>query len=72
MRAVSTLALLAGIALAAGAAVAAEKSSIGKGEGQVDIVAWPGYIERGETDKAYDWVTGFVRVAATRPAARAR
>ncbi len=28
-------------------------------EGQVDIVAWPGYIERGETDKAYDWVTPF-------------
>jgi len=28
-------------------------------EGQVDIVAWPGYIERGETDKAYDWVTAF-------------
>ena len=34
-------------------------SSIGKGEGQVDIVAWPGYIERGETDKKYDWVTSF-------------
>ncbi len=29
------------------------------GEGQVDIVAWPGYIERGETDAAYDWVTQF-------------
>jgi len=28
-------------------------------EGQVDIVAWPGYIERGETDKGYDWVTQF-------------
>ena len=28
-------------------------------EGQVDIVAWPGYIERGETDKAYNWVTKF-------------
>ena len=28
-------------------------------EGQVDIVAWPGYIERGETDKDYDWVTSF-------------
>jgi putative spermidine/putrescine transport system substrate-binding protein len=28
-------------------------------EGQVDIVAWPGYIERGETDKNYDWVTPF-------------
>jgi putative spermidine/putrescine transport system substrate-binding protein len=28
-------------------------------EGQVDIVAWPGYIERGETDKNYDWVSKF-------------
>jgi putative spermidine/putrescine transport system substrate-binding protein len=28
-------------------------------EGQVDIIAWPGYIERGATDKAYDWVTEF-------------
>jgi putative spermidine/putrescine transport system substrate-binding protein len=46
----------------------------GAGEGEVDIVAWPGYIERGETDKNYDWVTGFeketgckvnVQVAAT-------
>ncbi len=33
--------------------------SIGKGEGRVDIVAWAGYIERGATDKGYDWVTGF-------------
>lgn len=28
-------------------------------EGELSIVAWPGYIERGETDKNYDWVTGF-------------
>src|SRR5438105_6269891 len=28
-------------------------------EGELNIVAWPGYIERGESDKAYDWVTGF-------------
>jgi putative spermidine/putrescine transport system substrate-binding protein len=28
-------------------------------EGQLNIIAWPGYIERGETDKAYDWVTTF-------------
>lgn len=28
-------------------------------EGQVDIVAWPGYIERGESDKNYDWVTQY-------------
>lgn len=33
--------------------------TIGAGEGQLDIIAWPGYIERGESDKSYDWVTGF-------------
>ncbi|MEO8503041.1 MAG: ABC transporter substrate-binding protein [Acidobacteriota bacterium] len=33
--------------------------AIGAGEGEVAIVAWPGYVERGESDKAYDWVTGF-------------
>src|SRR5262245_8762280 len=47
---------------------------VGDGEGAVSIVAWAGYIERGETDKSYDWVTGFekdtgckvsVKVAAT-------
>lgn len=48
--------------------------TVGDGEGEVDIVAWAGYIERGESDKSYDWVTGFekesgckvnVKVAAT-------
>lgn len=34
-------------------------TELGDGEGKVVIVAWPGYIERGETDPAYDWVTGF-------------
>jgi putative spermidine/putrescine transport system substrate-binding protein len=29
------------------------------GEGEVAIVAWPGYIERGANDAAYDWVTAF-------------
>lgn len=33
--------------------------SVGQGEGEVDIVAWPGYVERGESDKNYDWVTSF-------------
>ena len=32
---------------------------IGKGEGQVNIVAWAGYIERGDTMAEFDWVTGF-------------
>jgi putative spermidine/putrescine transport system substrate-binding protein len=40
--------------------VAAEAlKAIGPGEGEVSIVAWAGYIERGETDKNYDWVTEF-------------
>ena len=43
----------------AATAVQARMDKIGKGEGYVDIVAWPGYIERGETDKGYDWVTEF-------------
>ena len=30
-----------------------------KVEGEVDIVAWPGYIERGANDTNYDWVTAF-------------
>jgi putative spermidine/putrescine transport system substrate-binding protein len=33
--------------------------SIGQGEGALSIVAWAGYIERGDTDKNFDWVTGF-------------
>lgn len=35
------------------------RKALGKGEGQVDIVAWAGYIERGATDKNFDWVTSF-------------
>lgn len=34
-------------------------TEIGEGEGAVNIVAWAGYIERGDTDPDYDWVTQF-------------
>ena len=37
----------------------AQMTEIGEGEGQVDIISWAGYIERGETDPAFDWVTEF-------------
>jgi putative spermidine/putrescine transport system substrate-binding protein len=37
----------------------AQMTEIGNPEGQVSIVAWPGYIERGETDPKFDWVTKF-------------
>lgn len=29
-------------------------TSLDKPEGRLDIIAWPGYIERGQTDKQYD------------------
>ncbi|MGL5376483.1 MAG: ABC transporter substrate-binding protein [Aeromonas veronii] len=45
-------------ALLAGQTQAAP-TELGKGEGQLNIVAWAGYVERSETDKNYDWVTGF-------------
>ena len=32
---------------------------LGKGEGQVNIVAWAGYVENGSTDPKVDWVTDF-------------
>ncbi|OCW57145.1 ABC transporter substrate-binding protein [Hoeflea olei] len=44
---------------APGLASAEMMTEVGPGEGQVNIVAWAGYIERGETDKAFDWVTKF-------------
>ncbi|HMS93666.1 MAG TPA: hypothetical protein PKA03_00295 [Tabrizicola sp.] len=52
--ATSTLALTTGLS-----PVLAQVTEIGAPEGQVNIVAWPGYIERGETMKEFDWVTGF-------------
>ncbi len=50
------------------------RTEIGPGEGALSIIAWTGYIERGESDPAIDWVTAFeaetgcsveVKVAAT-------
>jgi putative spermidine/putrescine transport system substrate-binding protein len=61
-RAALTLIAVATGALVAHSAVLAQKApmqAVGKGEGQVDIVAWAGYIERGATDKNFDWVTEF-------------
>jgi putative spermidine/putrescine transport system substrate-binding protein len=51
---------IAALTAVAGIATAQEmKKELGAGEGQVDIVAWPGYIERGQTMKEFDWVTEF-------------
>ena len=60
----AVLAILA-VSTLGGMVVAQEmKKEVGKGEGQVNIVAWAGYIESGATDKAYDWVTDFEKATS--------
>ncbi|PTM92135.1 ABC transporter substrate-binding protein [Mycoplana dimorpha] len=55
----SCTALTLSVAFATAAVAQEPLTELGKGEGEVSIVAWAGYIERGETDKNYDWVTDF-------------
>jgi putative spermidine/putrescine transport system substrate-binding protein len=33
--------------------------TLGENEGEVSIIAWAGYIERGDTVADFDWVTGY-------------
>lgn len=54
----STTALAAALIVAA-QPLAAQMTEIGEPEGELRIVAWPGYIERGETMAEFDWVTSF-------------
>jgi putative spermidine/putrescine transport system substrate-binding protein len=61
---VSIVALASIVLSACGATAATPEAggplqSVGEGEGEVSIISWAGYIERGETDPAYDWVTQF-------------
>ena len=62
--------ILAGLVLSACAAAAAPTAApveesggplqaVGEGEGELSIISWAGYIERGETDPNFDWVTQF-------------
>ncbi|WP_457585589.1 ABC transporter substrate-binding protein [Ensifer canadensis] len=55
----SCTALTLSLGLVAPALAQEPLKELGKGEGELSIVAWAGYIERGETDKSYDWVTDF-------------
>jgi len=59
----NTIKFALGLVLAASVSISAAQADlvteIGAAEGQVNIVAWPGYIERGETMKEFDWVTKF-------------
>ena len=37
----------------------ARSTELGEGEGEVNLIAWAGYVEDGSTDPAVDWVTPF-------------
>ncbi len=34
-------------------------AQLGEGEGEVNLIAWAGYVEDGSTDPKVDWVSGF-------------
>ena len=53
------LTALPGVALAQKGMV----TSLGKNEGQLSVIAWAGYLERGQSDKAYDWVSPFEKAS---------
>jgi putative spermidine/putrescine transport system substrate-binding protein len=44
---------------AAPATPSATPAAIGPGEGELNLVIWAGYAERGAADPVYDWVTPF-------------
>lgn len=60
----SCTALTVAVVIGAQPVVAQMLTEIGPGEGQVNIVAWPGYLERGETVETFDWVTGFEKATS--------
>ncbi len=51
--------LKAGVAITAMLAMSSASFAQNAGEGEVSIIAWVAYIERGETDPTIDWVTQF-------------
>jgi putative spermidine/putrescine transport system substrate-binding protein len=56
------LSLVAAVGMVAGNLSGVARADT-KSEGQVDILAWAGYIERGDSDKNYDWVTDFEKTS---------
>jgi putative spermidine/putrescine transport system substrate-binding protein len=58
---IPTLLVVLGLVAAACASPAPSGmlEQLGEGEGELNLVIWAGYAERGENDPAYDWVTPF-------------
>ena len=58
--AIGVIAILAGCGTSGGSAAPSEEAeTVGDMEGQVSILAWPGYVEDGSNDPEVDWVSGF-------------
>jgi len=58
--AIGAIAILAGCGTSGGSAAPSEEAeTVGDMEGQVSILAWPGYVEDGSNDPEVDWVSGF-------------
>ncbi len=49
----------AGTEAPGGGDAGAAPTELGEGEGEVNLIAWAGYVEDGSTDPAVDWVTPF-------------
>src|SRR5262245_21780820 len=57
--AVVAVGLLAAACSGGGSPAPSAAASLGANEGEVNLVIWGGYAERGEVDPNYDWVTPF-------------
>jgi len=54
-----TALVMAACSSSGGSAAPSPQASLGEGEGELNLVIWAGYAERGDVDPAYDWVTPF-------------
>ena len=54
-----TALVIAACSSAGGSAAPSPQASLGDGEGELNLVIWAGYAERGDVDENFDWVTPF-------------
>jgi putative spermidine/putrescine transport system substrate-binding protein len=54
-----TALVIAACSSAGGSAAPSPQASLGDGEGELNLVIWAGYAERGDVDPNFDWVTPF-------------
>jgi putative spermidine/putrescine transport system substrate-binding protein len=54
-----TALVIAACSSTGGSAAPSPQASLGDGEGELNLVIWAGYAERGDVDPNFDWVTPF-------------